>query len=51
MGCNSSQVGNKERTYVLKAITPVDKSIHKRLEPLLDLTNKSNINAKYEFMI
>ena len=43
--------GSKERNYVLKAIAPVDKGIHKRLEPLLDLTNKSNVNNKYEFMI
>ena len=51
MGCSSSTGGSKERNFVLKAISPVDKSIHKRLEPLLDLNNKSNVNTKYEFMI
>ena len=51
MGCNSSSSGSKERNFVLKATTPQDKSIHKRLEPLLDLKNKSNVNNKYEFMI
>lgn len=51
MGCSSSTSGSKERNYVLKAITPVDKSIHKRLEPLLSLDNKSNVNSKYEFMV
>ena len=51
MGCSSSTSGSKERNYVLKAIDPIDKSIHNRLLPLLDLKNKSNVNSKYEFMI
>lgn len=50
MGCLNAKK-QKPEDFVLKAYTPWDKAIQKKLTPLLELSNASNINNKYEHLM